>query len=156
LAIEPDPKNYKKLVKFSEQVTSPDIKTVNSALWSENTVGSFAVSGNRNSSVSSTSSYQHREELVNLVSLDSVCEIPVDYIKYDVEGAEYEALVGSYKLISEYKPSLLVSLYHRSRDLFVLPIYINENHKGYRFYLKRKLCLPAWELELIALPEERT
>ena len=77
----------------------------------------------------------------------------MDYIKYDVEGAELEALVGSGAIIKEYMPALLVSLYHRSEDLFSLPIYLSEHYAEYKLYLRRTLCLPAWEIALIAVKE---
>jgi FkbM family methyltransferase len=91
IAIEPDPKNYKKLVKFIDSVEKPMIKAVNSAVWSSVGGGEFSASGNRNSSVSSTASYQHKDTEISLISIDSLAESP-DYIKYDVEGAELEAL----------------------------------------------------------------
>jgi len=150
IAVEPDPRNYKKLLRFSDGVEQIRIEAHNLALWSECGEGEFSGSGNRNSSIGATSSFEYREEQVRLASLDSLVTDRVDYIKYDVEGAEAEALLGSVETISRYKPTLLVSLYHRSRDIFALPIYIKNTHPEYRFYLRRKRCLPAWELELIA------
>jgi hypothetical protein len=73
----------------------------------------------------------------------------IDYIKYDVEGAEIEALRGSYEVISKHKPTLLVSAYHRSRDIFSLINYIHEKYKFYDIYLQRLRAVPAWEIDII-------
>ena len=148
VAIEPDPKNYKKLIRFSETLDSPRIKAVNAAVWNHDGAGEFSSSGNRNSSISSTTSYQHKETDVSLISIDSL-EISPDYIKYDVEGAELEALIGSHETIERVHPTLLVSLYHRSRDIFDIPNYLSDNYPFYRMVLRRLKCLPAWEIDLL-------
>ncbi len=148
IAIEPDPKNFKKLEKFSKTVSAPIVKAVNAAVWSSDGAGEFSSSGNRNSSISSTTSYQHKDTDVSLISVDSLGLSP-DYIKYDVEGAELEALIGSHGTIEDARPTLLVSLYHRSRDIFEIPNYLGEKYPFYRMVLRRLKCLPAWEIDLL-------
>lgn len=148
-AIEPDKRNFKKLTKYIEAEPKIEITAINAALWCENTEGSFADSGNRNSTLSSTASFEHKESLVPLMRLDSLECDKIDFIKYDVEGAEQEALAGSEGLILRDRPSLLVSLYHRSKDVFSIPLYLAEKYPFYKFYLRRSRCLPAWEIDLI-------
>ena len=152
-AVEPDPKNYKRLLKFAESSSLP-IETRCAAVWSEVGQGSFIGSGNRNSSVASTASYQHKDVETELISLDSLGLDCVDYVKYDVEGAEYEALVGSCETVRKFSPTLLVSLYHRSRDVFSLIEFVTENFPSYKLYVRRLYSVPAWELNLIAVPIE--
>lgn len=150
--IEPDVKNFKKLKKYTETLSGVKITAHNAAVWSECKRGEFSSSGNRNSSVSSTRSYEHKDSEIELLTVDSVAEGEVDFIKYDVEGAEYEALVGTHATIERYKPTLLVSLYHRSRDIFALVNYLYDRYaEHYSFYLRRLLCVPAWEIDLILL-----
>lgn len=148
VAIEPDPKNYKKLIKFSENTNSHRIEPINAAVWCEGGAGEFSSSGNRNSSIASTTSYEHKDTGVSLISIDSLGLSP-DYIKYDVEGAELEALIGSHETVERSRPTLLVSLYHRSRDIFELPIYLAERYPFYKMTLRRLKCLPAWEIDLL-------
>ena len=148
VAIEPDPKNYKKLLRFSESIDSPVIRTVNAAVWYNTGNGEFSSSGNRNSSISSTTSYEHKETDVALITIDSLGLSP-DFIKYDVEGAELEALIGTQKTILSSRPTLLVSLYHRSRDIFEIPLYLSREYPFYRMTLRRLRCLPAWEIDLL-------
>ena len=154
ILIEPDPKNYKRLMKYLDNGCGVVSVAVNAAAWSECGEGAFAESGNRNSSVNSTPSYRHTERGVRLVSVDTLAECQVDFIKYNVEGAEAEALLGSEKTILRDTPTLLVSLYHRSRDIFAIvnDLYAKYGSK-YDFYLRRLLSIPAWELDLILLPK---
>jgi DNA repair protein RecN (Recombination protein N) len=67
-------------------------------------------------------------------------------------GAEYEALIGSLETIERARPVLLVSLYHRSRDIYFLPKFLESRILGYKFYLRRLRSVPAWELNLILIP----
>ncbi len=155
IAIEPDPKNFKKLDKFIATLDTPAVTTHNAAVYDSCTDATFISSGNRNSSVSSTASFEHKTNDVTLVTVDNLVSGEVDYIKYDVEGAEYEALLGTDKTIRTYMPELLVSLYHRSRDVFSLVNHIADRYgHDYDLYMRRLYCLPAWELDLVAIPKK--
>lgn len=153
-AIEPDRRNFKKLVKYSEAETDIEVIPINAAVSKRDGITVFSDSGNRNSSISSTRSYEHSESEVRAVSLNTLTDEKIDYIKYDVEGAEQEALLGSLEIICRDRPLLLVSLYHKSCDLYSLPLMLKSRLSGYRFYLRRLRCIPAWELNLILIPEE--
>lgn len=150
-AIEPDKRNYKKLVKYSEAESEIRVISINAAAWSENVGGMFFGSGNRNSTAVATASFEHREDEISMVKIDDLTEEKIDYIKYDVEGAEREALEGSDDTIMRCQPTLLISLYHRSRDIFELVNYVRERYPEYKLYLRRLKCLPAWEIDLIAV-----
>lgn len=147
-AMEPDRRNFRKLNDFSEGLVAPNVHAFQSAAWSEDTMLSFADSGNRNAGAFA----KGKQVEVSARALDSVLEgACVDYIKYDVEGAESEALMGSAETIARYKPRLLVSIYHRSEDLFTLPLLIRRLHPDYRLYLRRYPYVPAWDLNLICV-----
>ena len=150
-ALEPDKKNYKKLARYSEADEGKRVVPINAAAWFENTDGAFFGSGNRNSTAVATASFEHNEDSVRMLKIDSLTDEVVDYIKYDVEGAEREALEGSREIIIRCHPSLLISLYHRSRDIFELINYVRDNYPEYKLYLRRLRCLPAWEIDLICV-----
>lgn len=151
-AFEPDPKNCKKLAKLSEQVKCT-LKIFECALWKYDDEATFSSSTNRNSSLLNAS-YQHNDVKVKLVSLDNVITKKADYIKYDVEGVETQALEGSINTILRDRPSLLISVYHKSEDIFSILNSLSGVLKDYSFYLRRKACYPAWELNLYAIPNE--
>ena len=76
---------------------------------------------------------------VKTLTLDSFVDsntLPtVDFIKMDIEGAEFPALTGARKTIEKYKPKLAISAYHRWDDLRELPRLVNSIRDDYSFYL---------------------
>ena len=89
---------------------------------------------------------------VEVDALDSVAGgFAPEYVKYDVEGSEKEALLGSCQTIKAHAPKLLVSLYHRSEDMFALPELVKELNPDYSLYLRRFPYIPAWDLNLYAV-----
>jgi len=153
-AIEPDKRNFKKLSGFVDKSgLSEIIALINAAAWSSDGYAEFAGSGNRNSSVASTVSYESRIEDTVLSRIDGIVKGDVDYVKYDVEGAEEEAIIGTDGIIRDSYPSLLISAYHRSKDIFYLPQLIRSKYPLYSLYIRRTMCFPAWEIALIAVKE---
>lgn len=159
IAFEPDRRNFRKLNEWSSGIEL-DVEAHNLGAWSGEETLYFDGSGNRNASMTqNTSAFsdainQRKKKIVEVEadSLDNIlCGESVDYIKYDVEGSEYEALCGSERTIQKYSPSLLVSLYHRSADIFDLPIFIKEMNPEYSLYLRRFRYVPAWDINLYAV-----
>jgi len=147
-ALEPDRRNFRKLRDFAETLSSPTVHALQAAAWSEDTTLLFADSGNRNAGAFA----KGKQVEVEARALDPILGgAPVDYVKYDVEGAEAEALRGSAETIARHKPRLLVSVYHRSEDLFTLPLLVHRLNPDYRLYLRRYPYVPAWDLNLICI-----
>jgi FkbM family methyltransferase len=149
IALEPDRRTFKKLLAYAEGEDRFLVTPVNAAAWSEDATLNFDASGNRNSNVGGAG----KTVEVAATALDNVVEGKIDYIKYDVEGSEREAIEGSEKTINECSPTLLVSLYHRSEDAFALPLLIKEKFPQYKLYLRRYRYIPAWDLNLICVSD---
>ena len=65
---------------------------------------------------------------------DIIYDGPIDFIKMDVEGAEYEALRGAENLIKKYKPTILVEnhLFHDSQmEKKIIMLIMDEWDIGY-------------------------
>ncbi len=147
-AFEPDRRSFRKLCEYADTVKTFEIEKVNAAAWNEGAVLTFGDEGNRNSGLFA----KGKSIEVEARSLDSVlCGKSVDYIKYDVEGCEKEAIEGSKGTILNYSPRLLVSVYHRSEDIFALPLQIHALKPEYKLYLRRYTYIPAWDLNLICV-----
>ena len=140
-AFEPDKKTYAKLAENTK-----DMKNLNLfpyALWSENTTLNFSGGGGRQSALSDEG-YE-----VEAVALDSVLgDKKLTYIKADVEGAEKEALEGMQKILTEQKPKLCISAYHRSKDIFELILQINSINPNYKISLRHHPYIPAWDTNI--------
>ena len=88
-------------------------------------------------------------KLVQGQSLDNVAgEETVTLINMDVEGAERQALEGCAKIIARDRPKMLIAAYHRSEDLFTIPLQIAAMRSDYRFYLRHYPYIPAWDTNL--------
>lgn len=61
---------------------------------------------------------------------------PVTLIKMDIEGSEYQALLGAAKLIQRYKPKLAISIYHWGKDYFRLALLIKELVPEYKIAIR--------------------
>lgn len=142
-AIEPDPKTYKKLLRRAE--SDSRIYPINAAVAEFSGTVGFDGAGGRGARRTDADA----KLTVASVCVDEIAKGGCDYIKYDVEGAEAEAILGSAETIKRCKPQLLVSLYHRSEDLFTLPLLVNSIMPEYRMYLRRKSGVPAFDIELV-------
>ncbi len=78
----------------------------------------------------------------------------VDLLKLDVEGAEREALEGARATLRRHRPKLQISIYHRRRDLFELPLWLRSTLDGYRLYVGHHNFYHT-ETDLYAVPRER-
>ena len=70
---------------------------------------------------------------IETVALDDVLAGKrVTFIKMDIEGAEYEALMGAKKLIMENRPRMAISVYHKFEDFVTLADLVLSIHPDYR------------------------
>lgn len=141
IAIEPDARNYRKLTE-----AYPEITAINAAVRDSIGTIAFASTTGRGASASGK---KHITEIPT-VTIDSIAaniDEPL-YIKYDVEGDEREAIIGSSETIRKKRPMLTVSLYHRLGDFVTLPLMINAMRPDYNMYLRKHPYIPCWDLNL--------
>ena len=71
-------------------------------------------------------------------------------VKADVEGADYETLLGM-KNTLKAKPKLNFAAYHRTEDIFRLPLLIHALNPTYRIFLRHHPYIPAWDTNLYCI-----
>ena len=156
-AFEPDARNYRKLCAYAEVESRFTVLPLQCAAWSEDTLLHFDASGNRNAGAAQNTSsvLQARTKKIKEVQARSVDSVLAgagcDYIKFDVEGSEAQALLGCRETIATHAPALLISCYHRSEDLYALPWQIHAMRPDYRLFLRRFRYFPAWDINLYAI-----
>lgn len=153
-ALEPDRRSFRKLMESAEKDGFQSILTaLQAGAWERDGTLYVSDEGSRNSHLSMVASAKSKP--VEVRSPDSFLNGErVEYIKYDVEGAEREALLGSMQTISTYHPDLAISLYHRTEDIWKLPLLLHEREPHYRLYLRRPPYIPPWDLCLYAIYDE--
>ena len=142
-ALEPDEKNFKKLLKNTEELDN--ISCLNMGAWNKKDTLIFAKKAGRNSKLSA------KGESVEVIDVDSL-ELRPTFIKMDIEGSELKALEGAEKTIKKYAPKLYICAYHRNEDLFTLPIKILEMNQNYKLYFRHSKYIPAWESNFYCIP----
>jgi len=75
----------------------------------------------------------------------------VTFIALDIEGEELSALRGAKKIISEQRPKLAISAYHKPEDIWEIPFLVKEYNPDYRLYLRHYHLLDMAETVLYAL-----
>lgn len=138
IGFEPDRTNYKNLVR-----NHPDITAIQAGVWSEDGVLAFAQNG------SYSATFLNAENMQSDVKEDNVIKVPVrsldqvaeckdaTFIKMDIEGSEYYALVGARNVICKNKPKLAICMYHSDEDMLRLVELIHEMVPEYRFYIRQ-------------------
>ncbi len=143
-ALEPDEKNFKKLLKNTEEMFN--ISCLNMGAWDKKDTLIFSKKAGRNSKLSAEG------VSVEVTDIDSL-ELRPTFIKMDIEGAELKALCGMEKTVKEYKPKLYICAYHRNEDLFSLPLKVWDMDKSYKIYFRHSKYIPAWESNFYCINE---
>jgi len=99
------------------------------------------------------------EETGKIICADSLdnmlLEIPITFVKMDIEGAEENALRGMRNVIKKYKPTLAVSIYHSVKDFWYLPQLIKKIFPEYKLYIRHYRRLSDSETVCYAIPPPR-
>jgi len=61
---------------------------------------------------------------------------PVSFIKMDIEGAEYDALLGARAVIVREQPILAICVYHTQSDIWRIPLLMRSMNPDYQFFLR--------------------
>lgn len=134
-AFEPDLDNFHKLaglVNSGEFRLADSISLWPCGVWSSSEQLNFSEGGGEAGSIKKDGS-----ATIQCVSLDDVLHgFQPDFIKMDIEGAEYDALLGAKKLIHNDLPDMAICVYHRPAHVWQIPLLIKSWNLGYRFYLR--------------------
>jgi FkbM family methyltransferase len=79
---------------------------------------------------------------VDVISIDEFAaqhSLDVGLIKLDIEGAEYDTILGAQETIIRQKPLLLISIYHTFRDFFEIKPLIESWGLGYKFEIRHQV-----------------
>lgn len=140
-ALEPDPKTYAKLCKYLSDI--PNSEAVCKAVYSESGTVKFSGRAGRQSAISLFGNE------IETITVDELFKNrSVSYIKADVEGTEAAAIKGAKNTLKIQKPKLNIALYHRSEDIFKLPLQIAAINPDYRFHIRHHPYIPCWDMNL--------
>lgn len=150
VAFEPDPITYRHLVKNTADVR--DCVCINAAAGRKTQRIGFASGGGR-------ASHCTEGNDADCISVDDYCNYthisaqgtPIGSIKIDAEGMDEDVICGAVNTIYCCKPNVCVALYHRAADIIELPLLLRKHNHKYKFYLRKKEYVPAWDIFLYAI-----
>jgi len=135
---EPDTTNYNRLKRDLPYIKNVDLYECGLSSFDGEVF--FASAGNGGSSIISGEGHDPNEVAkIKVVKVDTFLKDTPTFIKMDIEGAEYDALIGAAETIKKYKPKLAVSVYHKYSDLLEIPLLIHEMVPEYKFYLRHHM-----------------
>lgn len=88
---------------------------------------------------SSISTNDKKGILVNGITLDNLFfkkGIKITFIKADLEGSELLMLDGAKKIISEYKPKIVITTYHNKNHYLIISKFLKKIHPNYIIRLR--------------------
>jgi FkbM family methyltransferase len=142
-AMEPDPHNIAALETFTtglppEQGAKVHIHPV--AVGARESTLRFKTGMGPGSSITAEGDYE-----VRCVPLDrELAGVAPTFIKIDVEGAEPDVIRGGAGLIAAHAPTMAIVLYHRTSDMWTIPLALRTLRPDYKLYLRR-YAEDCWE-----------
>lgn len=152
-AFEADKENFRIL---DQNINGDRIVKINKGVYSDdNGLGFVSFSENDDNKGTSGMSYAVKEGEQYTYRIDTcriddvVREEMITMINMDIEGSELQALQGAINTLKRSVPKMAISVYHKKSDLLLIPAFISNIDKNYRFAL-RAYCPWAEELCLYA------
>lgn len=149
-SFEPDGANFAKLKENITKYNMKNVVPINKGIFSKEEKTNFKVQG-----VSSSISFGGSEE-IEVTMIDKFVEnngsdMDIGLIKFDIEGSEFDGIVGSLDTIKKFRPVLLISIYHTGKDFFEIKPLLEGLNLGYKFIIKNiNPNTPTREIMLIA------
>jgi FkbM family methyltransferase len=132
-AFEPDAANFAKLAQTARELLPHATASLIPCGVAATTSQVRFTSGLGSSSAVS----ENGDTVIQCVALDeALAAFRPNLIKMDIEGAEYDALLGACGLISKHRPGLAISVYHRAEHLWTIPLLVQSWLRGGRHYLR--------------------
>lgn len=139
VAIEPGPENIECLRRnFKTEIEAGRVIVYPKGIWDKEEILTLRIDPNNSAadSVVLKTEGQTKTVQVPLTTIDKMAEElkleRIDYIKFDIEGAEPNALLGGSASIAKYKPRLSVSAYHAADHAALIPEIIKKIRGDYK------------------------
>lgn len=72
-------------------------------------------------------------ETIHIYAIDSYLKnVNVGFLKADIEGCEMDMIMGAKNCIRKNKPRLAICIYHKSTDMYSIPLLLHSINKDYK------------------------
>lgn len=148
---EPDPFNYELARKNILQCGLSNAELINAAIWINNDTVQFASSGNMASSIfQSSSEGDEKTNPIKAIRLKDILDEKVDFLKIDIEGAEYDVLMDCGDKLTNVE-NLFIEYHSDFNEIYKLNAILDLLVKNNFFYYIKEagniFPKPFWEHE---------
>ena len=133
ISFECDSVNFEKLRKNLKCYGEDVFQAIKKGLWSSHEKLYLVATSDHSMQLQVTK--MQTDNSIDVVSLDDFIAGEIDFVKMDIEGSEIEAIKGMRRLIKNQKPKCAICIYHRSNDLWEIPLLLKSLNPSYTFYL---------------------
>ena len=144
IAFEPDPTNYFLLLKTIDNNNLTKVIPVKKGLG-ERVKQTNLISSGDSSYISAKGA--HSIQITTIDEYVSQFSLKVGLIKLDIEGYALNALNGATNTVKNFRPVLLIQIYHNGKEFFEIINYIKKLNPNYKIII-RKLSPQSLFVEL--------
>ena len=134
IAFEPDEKNFSLLQKNIKSFGFTNVQALKEAVWIENTTLQFAGEGSMSSKIHSEVS--DNTVVVKAIRLKDYVDRPIDFLKIDIEGAEYQVVMDIADQLHQVNNMFLEYHGSFSQNSELNQIFRLLTEKGFSYYVK--------------------
>lgn len=150
VAVEPERHSFARLTACAEELIREgfDISCINALVGSK--PGKELVSDSRGRgtrAVGNSNVELKKTREIDVITVDSLKEDNVSFIKFDVEGSELAAIEGAEDTIRRFRPAMKIACYHRSEDVFTIVKKVLSIRDDYKIYMRHTRCIPGWDTD---------
>ncbi len=135
IAFEADPAIYEILQKNISQTNVAEIQLINAAVWKEKTYLNFAAEGSVGGKIDLGQNLNNDIEIPAIRLRDYLIQ-PVDFLKIDIEGAEYEVLKDCKDVLINVKNLFIEYHVRRDEEQHLHDILLWVSSAGFKYYIK--------------------
>ncbi|MBM3414550.1 MAG: FkbM family methyltransferase [Bacteroidetes bacterium] len=158
IAFEPDPANFLLLQKNIDSFALDNITCHPAAVWKEDTILSFSAAKGMASTLTTAKSKDSID--VICLQLKKFLDQPIDFLKLDIEGAEWEVLIDCAGSLGTVKKIFIEYHGQFNEQNKLIQILETLNIAGFQFYIREaapiyptpfyrnKICLHPYQIQL--------
>lgn len=131
---EANPYCIEKCRRFYADNGIHDVELIEKGMWDKQLSLGFAGDYSKTSRLAADDG----NEIVELDTIDNVLNgRKATFIKMDIEGAEYQALLGAKETIRKYRPRMALSIYYKPQDIIEIPSLLLKCDVEYKYALRQ-------------------
>lgn len=150
LCCEVSDANIERLTEHIMARNYKNVEIVDRAIWKSDGMVRFNPAGEKSGYISDDGVIELKSVTVDTLVLGR----QIDFLKIEIDGAEYEALLGARDTIISQHPVIAISVYHKPEDIIRIPFILKGLRPDYMLYLRFYGCTTLTDIVCYAVPKK--